>query len=281
MTILNLEGNQWLEMLANASSTAKVLVFFLAWAVVWLPIAIPLARLINWHPVKPLTGKQKLPILASLYLIAPLIVWGAALVEGCSLADYGLYWDGGFWVSFVCGLGLSVGGIILMFTAEYLLGWLTWHGENIQRLRSIFLPLLGLGIWVGITEELVFRGFLNSQLEQDYANWLSAAISSMIFAILHLLWERKETIPQLPGLWLMGMVLSGAKLLAGGSLGLAIALHGGWVWVLSSLGSAELISYTGKVSPWITGWGKQPLAGAAGIFCLLVTGALLWLYYLN
>jgi hypothetical protein len=36
-----------------------------------------------------------------------------------------------------------------------------------------------------------------------------------------------------------------------------------------------LISYTGKGPTWMTGLGKKPLAGLAGLICLLGIGALL------
>lgn len=106
---------------------------------------------------------------------------------------------------------------------------------------------------------------MQSILEQDYDRWLAAIIASSIFALLHLLWERQETFPQLPGLWLMGMVLVVARWVDGGSLGLAWGLHGGWVWGLSSLDAAQLISYTGKGKNWMIGINQQPLAGVMGI----------------
>lgn len=274
--MFNPEVNQWLDSLAAATALVKVMAFFLAWAVVWLPVAIPLAKVIKWHPAKPLTVKQKLPMLASLYLIAPLIVWVAAEVEGSSFANYGLDWQPAIFVSLLLGLGLGVCGLTVVFVTESLLGWIQWHPENGQRLWSVLLPILGLGLWVGITEELIFRGFLLNELQQDYSIWVAAAISSAIFALLHLVWDQKDTPPQLPGLWLMGMVLVGARLADDGSLGLAWGLHAGWIWGLSCLDSAELISYPNKGLAWMTGLGDQPLAGGAGILCLLGTGALLW-----
>jgi membrane protease YdiL (CAAX protease family) len=151
--------------------------------------------------------------------------------------------------------------------------------ENLQRLGQLLLPILFLGLWIGVTEELIFRGFLLNTLRQDYSVWVAAAISSVIFALLHLIWEQQNTLPQLPGLWLMGMVLVLARWADGGSLGLAWGLHAGWIWGLTCLDSAELISYTGKGSVWMTGLGKKPLAGIAGIICLLITGILLqWLF---
>ena len=151
-----------------------------------------------------------------------------------------------------------------------------WHPSNLGELKKLFLPLLGLGLWIAMTEEIIFRGILLNLLAEDFSLWIAASISSGIFAVLHLLWERQETIPQLPGLWLMAMVLVWSRVIDAGSLGLAVGLHGGWVWGLASLDGAQLISYTDQGSDWVIGWGKQPLAGIAGIVCLLGTGLILW-----
>ena len=99
----------------------------------------------------------------------------------------------------------------------------------------------------------------------------------MIFAVLHLVWEQTETLPQLPGLWLMGMVLVLARLADGHNLGIAWGLHAGWVWAIATIDTAGLITYTDKVSAWVTGINKKPLAGLTGIMCVSATGGvLLW-----
>lgn len=269
---------QWLSYLIAANSIIKAIAFFLAWLIIWLPVAIPLAIFLKWHPAKSLTVQQKLPLLASLYLIAPLIVWGAAKIEGASFAEYGLVWQPSLFISLTLGLALGIAGLAVIFSLESWLGWIQWQKQNLHQLRSILLPILGLGLWVGITEELVFRGFLLDNLNKNYFIAIAAAISSFIFALLHLIWEQKETVPQLPGLWLMGMVLVGAVLVDDGNLGLAWGIHAAWIWGLSCLDSAQLIEYTGKGADWLTGLGKQPLAGVAGIVCLLGTGLTLWLF---
>lgn len=271
----------WQSILVNANSLLKVIVFFIIWAIAWLPIAILLAERLKWHPSKPLTGELKLPLLASLYAIAPFLVWGAVQVEGVTFLDYGLTWQPHFFLSTLAGLGLGIGGLIIVFATEAKLGWLQWKTENLPHLRLTCLPLLGLGLWVGITEESIFRGFLLEELQQDYPIAIAAIISSFIFALLHLVWERQQTLPQLPGLWLMGMVLVGARLVDDGSLGLACGLHAGWIWGLSAIDSAGLIAYTDKGKPWLTGIGGQPLAGIAGLLCLLGTGTVLGISWLQ
>jgi uncharacterized protein len=93
-----------------------------------------------------------------------------------------------------------------------------------------------------------------------------------------LVWEQRETAPQLPGLWLMGMVLVLARFADRNNLGLAWGLHAGWIWAIATIDTAELITYTGKVSDWFTGKNKKPLAGLTGIICVLGTGMIIWFF---
>ncbi len=276
----------------------RVIAFFIAWVGCWLPIAIAIGIAINWHPPKPLAAAQKLPLLASLYLIAPLLLWwGIAGVEGGSFSGgsfstYGLPWTPAVLVSLGLGFGLAVLSLVVIFGIESALGWISWQQSNWQQLKSVWLPTFVLGLWIGGTEELIFRGFLLNELmgvgfkeasavtpemlvKPTATLWVAAAISSLIFAVLHLVWEVGETLPQLPGLWLMGMVLVLARVCDRGNLGLAWGLHAGWIWGLASIDAAGLIKYTGKASVWITGLAGKPLAGVAGILCLLATAAVL------
>jgi membrane protease YdiL (CAAX protease family) len=166
---------------------------------------------------------------------------------------------------------LAVVGLGIIFFLEGILAWVHWQPKNLTRAFALSLPLLIVALWVGITEELIFRGIFLSQLSQEYGFWVAGAISSLIFALLHLLWERQQTLPQLPGLFLMGMVLVWARAIDHGSLGLAWGLHSGWVWGLALLDSAELMSYSDSGLVWVKGIYNQPLAGLAGILCLLGT----------
>lgn len=260
------------------SSLLKVTTLFGVWTIIWLPIAILIARLINWQPSQPLIVKQKLILLASLYVLAPGVLWWKIGAEKLSLVDLGWHWQLNTLTSLGLGLILSLAGLIVVFTWEFLLGLVNWQWHNRQLLLPLILPILLLALGVSLIEELIFRGYVFTTLVIEYPYWLAATISSIIFALLHLVWERKTTIPQLPGLWLMGMVLVGARLVDNNSLGLAWGLHTGWIWGLSCLDSAQLITYNTPDKNWIAGIYQQPLAGIAGIFCLLFTGSVLWLF---
>jgi membrane protease YdiL (CAAX protease family) len=204
------------------------------------------------------------------------MIWLTLQIEDLSLADYGLVWNQELLRSLLVGLMLGLGGLGFIFGMESLFGWVKWQNKHFTRLISLSIPLLLLGLWVGLTEEALFRGVFLTQLQQDYSFWGAAIISSILFALLHLLWERSATIPQLPGLFLMGIILVIARWADSGNLGLAWGLHAAWVWGLASLDAAELLTYPESSPDWGVGIGKQPLAGMAGIGCLLVTGLVLW-----
>ncbi|WP_397333636.1 MULTISPECIES: lysostaphin resistance A-like protein [unclassified Nostoc] len=265
-----------LSFMENASVPVVLMAFFISWVGCWIPLAAISAVFLHWEPSKPLQPEQKLPLLVSLYLLAPLVLWGVIYLYKRSFANYGLIVN----LSLLKGLGLgfSVGlfSLSLMFLAQLWLGWCNFEKSNLKLLPSILLPILLVALLVGGIEELVFRGFLLTELERDYPLWLAAVISSSIFALLHLVWEQQETTPQIPGLWLMGMMLVMARIADKGSLGIAWGLHTALVWTIASIDTAQLITYTGKVSVWYTGKYNKPLAGVAGIICVVGTALILW-----
>lgn len=270
----------------------KVTVFFAAWLGLWLPFAIPQSLLLKWRPGLPLSSQQRLPLLASLYLVAPPIALLTATLEKSTLADCGLTGNAAILRSASRGFALGVFGLVLCFALQSIVGWISWTFPDRElpelplsfpsRLAgwffpaiSILLPAFILAVWVAGTEELMFRGILQNLLQSAYPIWMAAAIASAIFALLHLLWDIRETLPQLPGLWLMGMVLVWARIVDGGCLGLAWGLHAGWVWSMVSLDTAGIVRYTGKSPEWVTGMSGKPLAGLLGIILLFVTGVVI------
>lgn len=271
--------------------------FLLLWLSLWLPFAIFHALKHQWRPFQPSLAAQKLPLLIVLYLIAPLLLWGFCYFEGKTFATYGMPLRLSLISSMIQGLVGGSFGLALLFFMQYKAGWLQYavtspiQPFNLQvflakwrealpailKMAAQLLLMLVLGIWIGWTEELIFRGFLQVQLEQDYSIWQAAAIGSLIFALLHGIWEGKAVVSQLPGLWLMGMVLVMARIADQNQLGLAWGLHAGWVWTLASLDALQLTHYTGKAPAWLTGLDGKPLAGAIGLLFLFGNVGYLWL----
>jgi uncharacterized protein len=276
--LLNNLVNTVATFLEDASVLVVVMTFFISWIGCWLPIAAVIAIKLNWRPTKPLQPEEKLPLLVPLYLLAPLVLAVIICLSDKSFLDYGFGVNVSLLISLILGLGLGLISLGIIFTSQFRLGWCYVETANIQRIPGIILSIFLIALLVGGIEELVFRGFLLTELERDYPVWVAATISSLIFALLHLVWEQQETTPQIPGLWLMGMMLVLARIADHGSLGIAWGLHTGLVLAIATIDTAELITYTGKAGEWWTGKNKKPLAGAAGIICLLATSAILWLF---
>ena len=276
---LELSANKLVLLLGDGSVLILVMAFFAIWLVSWFPIAVLSAIAINWRPNQPLKPEQKLPLLIPLYLLAPLIVWLTSRFTDTSWSDYGLLGKISTFISLGLGFSLGVASIFIVFAWQFLCGWCALNKSNIRQLPTTMLSILLVALLVGGIEELVFRGFLITELQVDYRVWVAATISSLIFALLHLIWERRETLPQLPGLWLMGMVLVFARFVDDGNLGLAWGLHSGWVWVIATIDTVGLIDYTGNVSELVTGKYNKPLAGVVGIACLLLSGDILYLFF--
>ena len=262
--------------LAQMSPIAWIGTFFLGWFLLWLPIAIPLLIHLQWQPFHPFSPSQKLPLVASLYAIVPLWLWGIATIKQESFAQYGLGNWGSLGVAIACGMGLGGLGLVLLFGLWQWRGFCQWDGEKTHVWRSTLGSSLLIGLWVSVTEEVVFRGFVLNQLVAVVSPWLAAIAVSLLFAVLHLVWEQQETLPQLPGLWLMGMVLVLARWADQGSLGLAIGLHAGWVSGMISLDTAQVIQYGDRAPEWLVGKYQRPLAGVGGLGLMLLTGGVVW-----
>jgi membrane protease YdiL (CAAX protease family) len=275
--MLNIDGNQINNFLLNIPSLVKITLFLIIWAAIWLPIAFPLARLVKWHPAAPISQTQKLTLIIPLYLIAPLLAWGATHLGEQSLNQTKFIFELSFFKFILFGYCLGIVSIAIVDGIEVFSGLLHFSfPPNFATAWGKTLPLLLLvSLLIASVEELVFRGIFVNFLQQDYSLWLTAIISSLIFALLHLIWEQKGTIPQLPGLFLMGMVLYLARLVAGGNLGIAIGIHGGWVLVLASLDTFDCYDYNDQVQGWLVGKKGQPLGSLAGVAVVLLTGILL------
>ncbi len=264
------------------AGSLRISVFLLIWLLAWLPIALITAYFVRWRPFQPLQISQKLALIASLYSIGPGLIWLMVQAQGGDLGDYGLVWGGTLLRAIGIGLGIALGGIGLLYLSQW--PWLIWPPpaptmppSHPEKLRNwLLLPAL-IGLWIGGTEELIFRGFILTEWQQDFGKVTAAIVTSLLFALSHLVWHPRAAIPQLPGLWLMGIVLAVACWCTNSSIGLAWGLHAGWVWGLSSLDAAQIIHYRETAPAWVIGYDRQPLASASGLLLLLVTLVILWL----
>jgi len=242
----------------------------------WLPVAAPLLVRMGWRPGRGFAVAEKLQLVLSLYLVMPLVLWGYGVWQGRPITTLGLRVGLEGWAELAAGFGLGCLGLVVLFTIERSAGWLRFGGRFPEKEA---LPLFGVALVVGAVEELFFRGFLLVVLAPYGVG--GVLLAAAIFALLHLIWEPAgklvEAVPQLPGLFAMALVLTEARVLAGGSLNLAWGLHAGWVWTMGLIDTGALVAYTGRAPAWLTGLGGRPLAGAMGLAFLGATAATLWL----
>ncbi len=166
---------------------------------------------------------------------------------------------------FLLGLAIALGSFSTLMLLQVWLGWL--------RVQEVdLLPAIGSGaitaFGVGFAEELLFRGWLLTELEQDLSPVSALWANSLIFAVLHFLKPLEviwQTWVQFPGLVLLGMILVWMRRITGGRLSMAIALHSGLVWAYYIVNTTQWMVPTGTAPDWLTGIGGNPLAGLMGL----------------
>ena len=149
--------------------------------------------------------------------------------------------------------------------------WGFWLGEI--QLDTIFNAIT-LTIGIGFAEELIFRGWLLEEFNNQFGLKKAILLQALIFSLVHIgfdlpLWQM---IGILTGLFLLGVLLSLIRLKDNNSLWGCIGLHGGLVglWFITNNG---LLSISKDSPKWIVGPGNintNPLGGLFGIFLMFV-----------
>lgn len=258
----------------------RLLALLLLLAVLWLPIAAPIALLVkDPNLVTILT----MSLLFGEFLIL-IQLWGRWVYQDPRiLQTYGLDLSRQNAIELLQGLGLGLASLLLLFLVEAALGWLNWLPAS-AALPRIFLEGMVVGLGVGLAEELVFRGWVLDELQRDYMPGTALWADSLIFACLHFLKPLPEvmhTLPQFLGLVLLGLGLVWARRstrsrqwstrsvsVHQGRLGLPMGVHGGLVWGYYILNVGQLIRYSDRVPDWVTGVNHNPLAGVIGLLFL-------------
>ena len=167
---------------------------------------------------------------------------------------------------------LIAAGLLMVITSVVLIdGSGNWRGEvDATQLTNAVLLCLG----VGFAEELIFRSWLWTELQEMIgsrrAAWAQAGIFSLVHTRFNLGLGAMGGL--LIGLFLLGMVLASQRQSDRGSLWGCIGLHGGLVagWFLLQNG---LLHLSPNAPPWLVGPGghsPNPLGGLVGIISLLI-----------
>jgi uncharacterized protein len=181
----------------------------------------------------------------------------------------GLFWLRGLVIGWCATAGLYI--------TQWLCGWITWQSPSLPLLQLI-LESIPTAIGVGLVEELFFRGWMLDELERDYSPSVALVADAGLFALLHFLKPipaMLQSLPQFPGLFLLGAVLVIAKRQHGNLLGISIGIHGGMIWAFYLVSVGKIVKYSDKVSDWITGVNGNPLCGLLGLIFMLGLAVLL------
>jgi uncharacterized protein len=266
--LLNTSQLKKFQKIAEFSAPLRLVIFFGALSVLWLPLALPMYWLLREDSN-----------------LASIVTMGLLFVE--------LLWFWQFWGKFVhgehqiytryglvrnsknlreFGQGLAIGFWLCLglFITEALLGWIEVIQPSGNLIRIIIEGWLS-AVGIALAEELLFRGWLLDELQRDYSKKTCIWVTAIAFAIAHFLKPVSEiirTAVTFPALTLLGIALVLAKYKYGDRLGICIGLHAGLVWGYYIVNVGQLIKYSNQVPVWVTGIDGNPIAGLMGLVFL-------------
>jgi len=180
-------------------------------------------------------------------------------------------------VHFSQGILFSLVLIILILVPLLQKNCISWIGEFSP---SILLNSVLLGLGVGFSEEIIFRGWLLEELKFEYGTKISIALQAIIFSFVHNL--SNEIFWNIVGLRLgfilLGIFLSLIKIRDKGSLWNCIGIHGGLVgiWFLLNNG---LIEFKENTPSFLAGPFTQNIPNPIGSFSAILILLLLCIFY--
>jgi uncharacterized protein len=250
----------------------RLIFFLLILAIVWTPLAFSISLLLKANP--NLATITTMGLLFIFFLILQKL-WGKYVYQQPFIfQQYGLT---GNWLVWLQGLAIGFCFCWSLFITEAFLGWITISNASDFFWKIVLEGLLS-AFGIALLEELVFRGWILYELEQDYSKSTALWVSSFLFAVAHFLKPIAEVIRTLitfPALLLLGLILVWAKRAYHGRLSICIGIHAGLVWGYYILNVGNLIIYTNKVPDWITGIDGNPIAGILGLVFLGVLALLM------
>lgn len=268
-------------LIRNQGAWWRIFVFLGLLAIAWVPIALPLYWL---GTVSGRSGSAEIAALVLLYagFLWGLPRWGQRIHHWPQpLQRCGLIFQAQTGRDLCLALAIGVLGVFSLFGVETLLGWAipTIPSPRLGRFIAEGLPI---ALAVAFAEEMLFRGWVLTELEKDYSARTALVMNALFFAGSHFIkpWtEIVRTLPQFLGLVILGLALVWARRSFTGQpsvskrgtrsrLGYPIGLHAGLIWGYYIVNVGGLSDYTGRVPEWVTGIDSNPLAGLLGIVLL-------------
>ncbi len=265
----------------------RIVVFLTTLLVIWAPFSFIFYGIGYWSGRSNVTNALALIMLYGCFIAHAWCwsYWGHALHN--PFQAYGLVLCRRFFRDLVLALIGGFSLVCLLFGLEIFAGWASFYP---QPLIKVALEGLVIGLAFGFAEELLFRGWLQTELEIDLPRPKAIFWSSVLFAAAHFIKPLPEIIstsPQFLGLLLLGLILGSSRYIhlcrwlshrrPFTSLGLPMGFHGGLIWGYYIIDVADLVVPSGNVPEWVTGIHGNPLSGALGVFILSCLTILVWL----
>jgi membrane protease YdiL (CAAX protease family) len=165
--------------------------------------------------------------------------------------------------------GLMIGTVFVIFLISGLLEIteISWSGSTISAIFDILLWFFGIGLAVGWSEELAFRGYLLQNMKDGMGLLWAILISCILYGLLHMS-NPNSTI--LSGILIA--VFGYLRIfgwLRSGQLWLSMGMHAGWDFFqgpilgfpVSGMNTESLIKHNISGADWITGGSFGPEAG--------------------
>ncbi|MFD1686556.1 CPBP family intramembrane glutamic endopeptidase [Halobellus litoreus] len=201
--------------------------------------------------------------------------------------DFGFRLDRNWWIDL--GFGLGLGAVLMtgVFAFELLAGWITVRELFfIARADFAFWPWFGWGfvtfLAVGVYEELVFRGYLITNLAEGFtwfdrvdrtaAVGIATVLTSAVFGVAHA-GNPNATLASTLGIVLAAVTLAAGYVLTG-ELAIPIGLHATWNFfqgtvygfpVSGTNNGVSLVAIEQSGPSLVTGGAFGPEAGLVGI----------------
>ena len=254
----------------------RILLFLLVLVICWAPFAAMIYGYFN--TARDLTDPGVLNLLNILVngglggMFLVMLPWWNRAVYGRKkpFGFFGLVANQRSLFGFLQGWGMGFSSLLLLYFIQGLLGLLEWQPVSMPLEQLLGGGLLS-SVGVGFIEELVFRGWILTELEADYSLAVSLWSNALLFAIIHFVKPLSVMLamfPQFPGLTVLGLLLVWAKRSQQNLLGVSIGLHAGIIGVVYLVDVGKMVKYTNLAPAWITGAGT-PAAGLMGIIGLL------------
>jgi uncharacterized protein len=216
-----------------------ILVFAIGWATRTGLERLPLQGFRGLHPVLFILADSLMLVVA---LIATLIM---ARFEGRSFATYGIprireLFGSKFWIGAVWGFVMPAAVILLIFLG----GGYHVHGLNVTA-ATLFkyagLWLIG-SLLIGLSEEILFRGYFLYTLADGIGFWAAAILESIGFGALHYFTKPFERWEDWVAVTLITIFITLA-LRRTGSLAFPIGMHAAFdfafIYVFSGMNGGE------------------------------------------